>query len=184
MASTRAGAHQTCRSSAGPSSEQDTNTCDGSQSSTQSHDLLVTPERTATPPPEKMRRVRHSPATAAHRATSPAGRHDDNAALLRLTPIIDNRSSSDNLGGWSSVHAIGQASPSRPAMSVPLHWTADGLPQYRRAIRRRGSALDEGPARLRAEVLGTVTRRGPTVVCQLATRPVSSRPAAVSPTAR
>jgi amidase len=86
----------------------------------QSYDLLVTPT-TATPPPRagafdlppRLRRAQQLLLSV--RA----------AGLLRLTPIVDQLVM-DNLG-WVPYTQLANIT-GRPAMSVPLHWTADGLP--------------------------------------------------------
>jgi amidase len=86
----------------------------------ESHDLLLTPT-TATPPPRVgafdlppiLRKAQQLLLTA--RA----------AGLLRLTPMVDQLIH-DHLG-WVPYTQLANLT-GRPAMSVPLHWTADGLP--------------------------------------------------------
>lgn len=84
------------------------------------HDLLVTPT-TATPPP----RVGAFDATAGVLAAEKALLKVRGAGLLRLTPIVDQMIS-QNLG-WVPYTQLANIT-GRPAMSVPLHWTAGGLP--------------------------------------------------------
>ncbi len=85
-----------------------------------SYDLLLTPT-TATPPPRvgafdiprTLRKAQQLLLTA--RA----------AGLLRLTPMVDQLIN-DNLG-WVPYTQLANLT-GRPAVSVPLHWTSDGLP--------------------------------------------------------
>jgi Asp-tRNA(Asn)/Glu-tRNA(Gln) amidotransferase A subunit family amidase len=86
----------------------------------ETHDLLLTPT-TATPPPligGLDLPVRLQSAQAALVRLRGAG-------LLRFTPIID-RLIREQLG-WVPYTQLANIT-GRPAMSVPLHWTADGLP--------------------------------------------------------
>jgi amidase len=86
----------------------------------QSHDLLMTPT-TATPPPKIGAFDLPAPLRTGQQVLLAARA----AALLRLTPIID-QIVNDNLG-WVPYTQLANLT-GRPAMSVPLHWTADGLP--------------------------------------------------------
>ena len=95
------------------------------------HDLLLTPT-TATPPPRigtfelpaPMRRVQQALLTARV------------ASTLRFTPVVDSLIS-DNLGWvpWTQLANL----TGRPAMSVPLHWTPEGLPIGSQLVGRLGS---------------------------------------------
>lgn len=84
------------------------------------HDLLVTPT-TATPPPRVGAFDLPAPVLAAQKGLLKVR----GAGLLKLTPIIDQMIS-QNLG-WVPYTQLANLT-GRPAMSVPLHWTADGLP--------------------------------------------------------
>ena len=84
------------------------------------YDLLLTPT-TATPPP----RVGAFDAPPAVLAAQNALLKVRGAGLLRLTPIVDQLIS-QNLG-WVPYTQLANLT-GRPAMSVPLHWTANGLP--------------------------------------------------------
>lgn len=84
------------------------------------HDLLVTPT-TATPPP----RVGALDAPAPVLAVQNMLLKVRGAGLLKLTPIVDQLIS-QNLG-WVPYTQLANLT-GRPAMSVPLHWTANGLP--------------------------------------------------------
>jgi Asp-tRNA(Asn)/Glu-tRNA(Gln) amidotransferase A subunit family amidase len=96
-----------------------------------SFDLLLTPT-TATPPPRigafdippALRKAQQGLLTA--RA----------AGLLRLTPIVDQLIT-ENLG-WVPYTQLANLT-GRPAMSVPLHWTADGLPIGGQFVGRLGA---------------------------------------------
>ncbi|PWW67194.1 amidase [Actinokineospora spheciospongiae] len=97
----------------------------------ESHDLLLTPT-TATPPPRIGAFTIPAPIRAAQRALLTAGA----AGLLRHTPIVD-RLISENLS-WVPYTQLANLT-GRPAMSVPLHWTADGLPIGAQFIGRLGA---------------------------------------------
>ena len=84
------------------------------------HDLLVTPT-TATPPP----RVGAFDAPAPVLAVQNVLLKVRGAGLLKLTPIVDQLIS-QNLG-WVPYTQLANLT-GRPAMSVPQHWTANGLP--------------------------------------------------------
>ncbi|XVS67950.1 amidase [Actinosynnema sp. CA-299493] len=86
----------------------------------ESYDLLLTPT-TATPPPKIGAFDTPAPVRAVQRALLAAG----SAGLLRHTPIVE-RLISENLG-WVPYTQLANLT-GRPAMSVPLHWTPDGLP--------------------------------------------------------
>ena len=58
------------------------------------------------------------------------------AGLLRFTPVVDQLIS-ENLG-WVPYTQLANLT-GRPAMSVPLHWTADGLPIGAQLVGRLGS---------------------------------------------
>lgn len=95
------------------------------------HDLLLTPT-TATPPPRigalelgpRLQQVQR----ALIRARG--------AGLLRFTPVIDQMIS-ENLG-WVPYTQLANLT-GRPAMSVPLHWTAEGLPIGVQLVGRLGA---------------------------------------------
>jgi Asp-tRNA(Asn)/Glu-tRNA(Gln) amidotransferase A subunit family amidase len=95
------------------------------------HDLLLTPT-TATPPPRigafdlppRLQRAQE----LLVRARS--------AGALRFTPIVDQMIE-QNLG-WVPYTQLANLT-GRPAMSVPLHWTADGLPIGSQLVGRLGS---------------------------------------------
>jgi Asp-tRNA(Asn)/Glu-tRNA(Gln) amidotransferase A subunit family amidase len=86
----------------------------------QTHDLLLTPT-TATPPP----RVGAFDAPPLVLAAQNALLKARAARLLKLTPIVDQMIS-QNLG-WVPYTQLANLT-GRPAMSVPLHWTANQLP--------------------------------------------------------
>jgi Asp-tRNA(Asn)/Glu-tRNA(Gln) amidotransferase A subunit family amidase len=85
-----------------------------------SHDLLLTPS-TATPPPRIGQLDLPAMVQKAQRGLIRA----KGAGLLRFTPIVDQMIS-DHLG-WVPFTQLANLT-GRPAMSVPLHWTPDGLP--------------------------------------------------------
>jgi Asp-tRNA(Asn)/Glu-tRNA(Gln) amidotransferase A subunit family amidase len=58
------------------------------------------------------------------------------AGLLRFTPIVDQMIT-ENLG-WVPYTQLANLT-GRPAMSVPLHWTPDGLPIGSQFVGRLGS---------------------------------------------
>lgn len=84
------------------------------------HDLLLTPT-TATPPP----RVGAFDQSAALQRVQSVLVRAKGAGLLRFTPVVEQMIS-ENLG-WVPYTQLANIT-GRPAMSVPLHWTADGLP--------------------------------------------------------
>ncbi|WP_232679121.1 amidase [Nocardioides sp. R-C-SC26] len=94
------------------------------------YDLLLTPT-TATPPPRIGAFEQPLPMRLAQRGllTARAG------GLLRHTPIVDQLVK-DNLG-WVPYTQLANLT-GRPAMSVPLHWTEDGLPIGSQFVGRLG----------------------------------------------
>lgn len=86
----------------------------------QTYDLLLTPT-TATPPP-RIGAFDLPPAVRTAQRMLLSARA---AGLLRLTPIVD-KIVNDNLG-WVPYTQLANLT-GRPAVSVPLHWTPDGLP--------------------------------------------------------
>ncbi|GFG68012.1 amidase [Mycobacterium kubicae] len=86
----------------------------------ESHDLLLTPT-TATPPP----RIGAFDISPVLRLAQQALLTARAASLLRHTPIVDQLIT-ENLG-WVPYTQLANLT-GRPAMSVPLHWTPDGLP--------------------------------------------------------
>ncbi len=84
------------------------------------HDLLLTPT-TAMAPPKVGQFDLPRPMVLAQKAllTARAG------GLLRFTPLVDQLIT-ENLG-WVPYTQLANLT-GRPAVSVPLHWTADGLP--------------------------------------------------------
>ena len=56
--------------------------------------------------------------------------------LLRFTPLVEQMIS-ENLG-WVPYTQLANLT-GRPAMSVPLHWTSDGLPMGVQLVGRLGS---------------------------------------------
>ncbi|HET8593801.1 MAG TPA: amidase [Intrasporangium sp.] len=86
----------------------------------QDHDLLLTPT-SATPPP-RIGALDLPPRVQAAQAALVKAR---GAGLLRFTPVVDQLISQHL--GWGPYTQLANIT-GRPAMSVPLHWTADGLP--------------------------------------------------------
>jgi Asp-tRNA(Asn)/Glu-tRNA(Gln) amidotransferase A subunit family amidase len=86
----------------------------------ESHDLLLTPTL-ATPPPT----IGAFDMPRALQLVSDALLKTRAAGLLRLTRIVDDMVN-DNLG-WVPYTQLANIT-GRPAISLPLHWTADGLP--------------------------------------------------------
>lgn len=84
------------------------------------HDLLLTPT-TATPSP----RIGAFDQAAAVQKVQSVLVRAKGAGLLRFTPIVEQMIS-QNLG-WVPYTQLANIT-GRPAMSVPLHWTPDGLP--------------------------------------------------------
>ena len=84
------------------------------------HDLLLTPT-TATPPP----RVGAFDQPAVVQGVQKALLRARGGGLLRFTPLVDQMIN-ENLG-WVPYTQLANLT-GRPAMSVPLHWTPDGLP--------------------------------------------------------
>lgn len=97
----------------------------------ESYDLLLTPT-TATPPP-RVGAFDLPPALQRAQRTLLSLRV---AGLLRHTPIIDQMIS-QNLG-WVPYTQLANLT-GRPAMSVPLHWTEDGLPIGVQLVGRLGA---------------------------------------------
>jgi amidase len=95
------------------------------------HDLLLTPT-TATPPPRVGAFDLPAPVALAQKVLLRARA----GGALRFTPIIDQMIS-ENLG-WVPYTQLANLT-GRPAMSVPLHWTADGLPLGVQLVGRLGS---------------------------------------------
>lgn len=84
------------------------------------HDFLLTPT-TATPPPRIGALDVPAPIALAQRALLTARA----SGVLRFTPIVDQMIN-ENLG-WVPYTQLANLT-GRPAMSVPLHWTPEGLP--------------------------------------------------------
>ncbi|MBC9734600.1 amidase [Nocardioides sp. zg-578] len=95
------------------------------------HDLLLTPT-TATPPPRIGAFDLPAPVALAQRAllTARAG------GVLRFTPVVQQMI--DKNLGWVPYTQLANLT-GRPAMSVPLHWTAAGLPIGAQLVGRLGS---------------------------------------------
>ena len=95
------------------------------------HDLLLTPT-TATPPPRIGAFDQPPLVQLAQKAllTARVG------GLLRFTPLVDQMIS-ENLG-WVPYTQLANLT-GRPAMSVPLHWTPEGLPMGVQLVGRLGS---------------------------------------------
>jgi Asp-tRNA(Asn)/Glu-tRNA(Gln) amidotransferase A subunit family amidase len=86
----------------------------------ESHDLLLTPAL-ATPPPK----IGAFDLPVSLRRATDVLLKTRTARLLRYTSILDDMIS-DNLG-WVPYTQLANIT-GRPAISLPLHWTADGLP--------------------------------------------------------
>ena len=97
----------------------------------ETYDLLLTPT-TAAPPP----RVGAFDLPPWLRAVQARLVRVRGAGLLRFTPLVD-RLVSENLG-WVPYTQLANIT-GRPAMSVPLHWTADGLPMGSQLVGPLGS---------------------------------------------
>lgn len=106
------------------------------------HDLLLTPT-TATPPPRIGALDPPAPIRLLQKAvlTARAG------SALRFTPVVD-QIVDENLG-WVPYTQLANLT-GRPAMSVPLHWTPDGLPMGVQLVGRLGS--DESMLALAAQL--------------------------------
>jgi Asp-tRNA(Asn)/Glu-tRNA(Gln) amidotransferase A subunit family amidase len=97
----------------------------------ESFDLLLTPT-TATPPP----RIGALDLPPRLQQAQKALIRARGAGMLRFTPVVDQLIS-ENLG-WVPYTQLANLT-GRPAMSVPLHWTADGLPIGAQLVGRLGS---------------------------------------------
>jgi amidase len=97
----------------------------------QSYDLLLTPT-TATPPP----RLGDFDLPGIVQTAQKALLRVKAGALLRHTPVVDQMISK-NLG-WVPYTQLANLT-GRPAMSVPLYWTPDGLPIGAQLVGRLGS---------------------------------------------
>lgn len=95
------------------------------------HDLLLTPT-TATPPPRVGAFDLPAPMVLAQKALLRAR----TGGMLRFTPLVDQMIS-ENLG-WVPYTQLANLT-GRPAMSVPLHWTPEGLPMGVQLVGRLGS---------------------------------------------
>jgi amidase len=95
------------------------------------YDLLLTPT-TATPPPRIGAFDLPAPVALLQKALLAARA----GSALRFTPIVDQMIS-ENLG-WVPYTQLANLT-GRPAMSVPLHWTPDGLPMGVQLVGRLGS---------------------------------------------
>ena len=95
------------------------------------HDLLLTPT-TATPPPRVGAFDLPRPVALAQKTLLRA----KIGGALRFTPIVD-QIISENLG-WVPYTQLANLT-GRPAMSVPLHWTSEGLPMGVQLVGRLGS---------------------------------------------
>lgn len=95
------------------------------------HDLLLTPT-TATVPPRIGALDPPAPIQLLQKAVLAARA----GSALRFTPIVD-QIVSENLG-WVPYTQLANLT-GRPAMSVPLHWTPDGLPMGVQLVGRLGS---------------------------------------------
>ncbi len=97
----------------------------------ETYDLLLTPT-TATPPPRIGAFDAPLPVRLAQKALLTARA----ASVLRLTPVVDQMIT-QNLG-WVPYTQLANLT-GRPAMSVPLHWTAAGLPIGSQLVGRLGA---------------------------------------------
>jgi Asp-tRNA(Asn)/Glu-tRNA(Gln) amidotransferase A subunit family amidase len=97
----------------------------------QSFDLLLTPSTALAPP-----RIGALDLPPAMQKAQKALIKARGAGLLRFTPIV-NQLISENLG-WVPYTQLANLT-GRPAMSVPLHWTADGLPIGAQLVGRLGA---------------------------------------------
>ena len=95
------------------------------------HDLLLTPT-TATPPPRVGAFDLPAPLLLAQRALLAAR----SGGLLRFTPLVQQMI--DQNLGWVPYTQLANLT-GRPAMSVPLHWTPEGLPIGAQLVGRLGS---------------------------------------------
>jgi amidase len=95
------------------------------------HDLLLTPT-TATPPPRIGAFDLPAPVALAQKALLRAR----GGGLLRFTPLVEQMIT-ENLG-WVPYTQLANLT-GRPAMSVPLHWTPEGLPLGVQLVGRLGS---------------------------------------------
>lgn len=98
------------------------------------HDLLLTPT-TATAPP----RIGAFDVAPRLLQAQKALLKARSAGLLRFTPIVEQMIS-DNLG-WVPYTQLANLT-GRPAMTVPLHWTPDGLPLGVQFVGRLGADSD------------------------------------------
>ncbi len=96
-----------------------------------SYDLLLTPGTALRPP-----RIGAFDLPPAMQKAQQALVRARGAGLLRFTPIVEQLIS-ENLG-WVPYTQLANLT-GRPAMSVPLHWTADGLPIGTQLVGRLGS---------------------------------------------
>ncbi len=97
----------------------------------ETYDLLLTPS-TATPPPRIGAFDVPAPVQLAQRTLLSLRI----AGVLRHTPVVEQMIS-QNLG-WVPYTQLANLT-GRPAMSVPLHWTADGLPMGVQLVGRLGA---------------------------------------------
>jgi amidase len=97
----------------------------------ESFDLLLTPTTAMPPPPIGALDLPPRLQQAQKALVRARG-----AGLLRFTPIVDQLIS-ENLG-WVPYTQLANLT-GRPAMSVPLHWTPDGLPMGAQLVGRLGA---------------------------------------------
>jgi Asp-tRNA(Asn)/Glu-tRNA(Gln) amidotransferase A subunit family amidase len=97
----------------------------------ESYDLLLTPT-TALPPP----RIGELDLPPNLQKAQKGLVRARGAGLLRFTPLVDQLITK-NLG-WVPYTQLANLT-GRPAMSVPLHWTADGLPMGAQLVGRLGA---------------------------------------------